>query len=300
MREQRQDVGGCTPLEKTEQTFSILFYLHTLNTALHCHVLCTSRYSSRLPPGYTRVVEWVLGRPAELYPAGKCCTDSCWRGPSGSWDHGVLLGHQWDVVRGAALAQGVVHAWRDVERIVKGLTLVPLLGQALVYSGGVAHVVAFAVALGTGGEGKDVEEEQRRPDSNGDAELCGVISRVRHDQRAHLSPPFTVVGGGCRSPACAAGPLTVGLGGIQRGHLGGGGGVVEHVVEVVEMGHQVFPEGHLGSAVVITDTRLQADVQVQLVVWVVLGPGHLLEAVGLGVDELSVLWHWFVGIPANT
>jgi len=75
---------------------------------------------------------------------------------------------------------------------------------------------------------------------------------------------------------------------------------MEHVMEVVEMGHQVFPEGHLGGAVVVTDTRLQANVQVQLVIGVVLGPGHLLETIGLGVDELGVLWHWFVRIPADT
>lgn len=108
------------------------------------------------------------------------------------------------------------------------------------------------------------------------------------------------MGSGYRRPASAAGSLTVGLGGIQRSDLGGGGGVMEHVMEVVEMRHQVFPEGHLGGAVVITYTRLQANVQVQLVVGVVLGPGHLLEAVGLGVDELGVLWHWLVGIPTNT
>lgn len=75
---------------------------------------------------------------------------------------------------------------------------------------------------------------------------------------------------------------------------------MEHVMEVVEMGDQVLPEGHLGGAVVITDTRLQANVQVELIVGVVLGPGYLFKAVGLGVDELGVLWHRFVGIPADT
>lgn len=75
---------------------------------------------------------------------------------------------------------------------------------------------------------------------------------------------------------------------------------MKHVMKVVEMGHQVFPEGHLSGAVVIADTRLQANVQVQLVVWVVFGPGHLLKAVCLGVDELGVLWHRLVGVPRNT
>lgn len=71
-------------------------------------------------------------------------------------------------------------------------------------------------------------------------------------------------------------------------------------MNVVEMGHQVFPEGHFSGTVVITDTRLQANVQVQLVVGVILGPGHLFKTIGLGVDELRVLWHWLVRIPINT
>lgn len=75
---------------------------------------------------------------------------------------------------------------------------------------------------------------------------------------------------------------------------------MEHVMEVVEMGHQVFPEGYFGCTVMVTDTRLQANVQVQLVIGVILGPGYLLKAVGLGVDELGVLWHWLVRIPMKT
>lgn len=62
--------------------------------------------------------------------------------------------------------------------IVKGLTLVPLLGrQRFIHSGGMTHIVAFAVTLGTGllgcvlstalvlavvqsSEGQDVKEKQ--------------------------------------------------------------------------------------------------------------------------------------------
>lgn len=72
MTAQRQDVGGFTPLEKTEQTNSNLLYLYIVNTALHFHVLHTFTqfpFPHLLMPlvtGYTRVVEWVLGRPAEL------------------------------------------------------------------------------------------------------------------------------------------------------------------------------------------------------------------------------------------
>lgn len=160
---------------------------------------------------------------------------------------------------------------------------------------------ALVLAVVQCGEGQNVEEKQRGADGDGDAELGGVISRVGHDQRTHLPPAVAiVVAGGNRGPTGAAGPLAVGLGGLQRGDLCGGGGVVEHVVEVVEMGHQVFPEGHLGGTVVIADTGLQADVQVQLVVRVVFGPGHLLKTVGFSVDELGVLRHWLVGVPVNT
>lgn len=202
---------------------------------------------------------------------------------------------------------------------MEGLAWAPLLGrQGLVDGVGVAGDVAFALALGAGllgrflaaalvlavvqgCEGQDVEEEQRCPDGDGDAELGGVISGVWHDQGTHFSPALTPVVGRRNGRASgAAGPLSVGLGGIQRSDFGGGGGVVEYSLEVVEVGHQVFPEGHFGGTVVVPDTRLQTNVQVKLVVGVILGPGHLLKTVGLGVDEFSVLWHWLVRIPVRT
>lgn len=69
MREQRQDVGGCTPLEKTERTYSSYFTytsLIQLYISTFTYVTVPLLISSHLLPGYTRVVEWVLGRPAEL------------------------------------------------------------------------------------------------------------------------------------------------------------------------------------------------------------------------------------------
>lgn len=60
----------------------------------------------------------------------------------------------------------------------------------------------------------------------------------------------------------------------------------------------MFPEGHFGGTVVVAHTWLQANMQVQLVLGVVLRPGHLFKAVGLCVDELGVLGNWFVWIPA--
>lgn len=66
-------------------------------------------------------------------------------------------------------------------------------------------------------------------------------------------------------------------------------GASEFLVEAVEMWHQLQPEGHLVGSVVVSDTRLQADMQVLLVFGAELGPDDLLKAVGLGVDEGGVL-----------
>lgn len=58
-----------------------------------------------------------------------------------------------------------------------------------------------------------------------------------------------------------------------------------------------FHPGYLVGAVVLLDPWLEADVQVQLVLLVVAGPGNLLEAIGFGVDELGVLGDRLVGVP---
>ena len=81
--------------------------------------------------------------------------------------------------------------------------------------------------------------------------------------------------------------------------MGEGGDGLQQLVDVVQVGHQLQPEGDLGGAVVVPDPGLQADVQVQLLLGRVLGPGHLLEAVGLGVDELGVLGHGLVGVAGD-
>ena len=87
--------------------------------------------------------------------------------------------------------------------------------------------------------------------------------------------------------------------GVLRGDLGGGGDVLDDVVDVVEVRHQLQPEGHLGGTVVVADAWLQPDVEVQLVLGVVLGPGHLLETVGFGVDELGVLGDRLVRVAGD-
>lgn len=59
---------------------------------------------------------------------------------------------------------------------------------------------------------------------------------------------------------------------------------------------RVLPR-YLVGTVVLLDPRLEANVQVELVLLVIAGPGNLLEAVGFGVDELSVLGDGLVGVP---
>lgn len=109
----------------------------------------------------------------------------------------------------------------------------------------------LVLAVVEGCKGQDVEEQQRGPNSDSDAELCRIIPRVLYNQRPCLliiAPGvfvLTVVGRGHRWPLGVEWPVfPIGLFGGQcvlRGlwgrHFGGGGGVVEHIVEVVQMGH---------------------------------------------------------------
>lgn len=47
----------------------------------------------------------------------------------------------------------------------------------------------------------------------------------------------------------------------------------------------------------VPDSRFEADMKIELVFGVILGPGYLLKAVGLCVDELGILWNRLVWIP---
>ena len=47
----------------------------------------------------------------------------------------------------------------------------------------------------------------------------------------------------------------------------------------------------------VTDSRFETNVKVELVFGVVLGPGYLFKTVGFCVDELCILWNWLVWIP---
>lgn len=79
----------------------------------------------------------------------------------------------------------------------------------------------------------------------------------------------------------------------ERGHG------LEELVDVMQVRNQLEPEGDFGGAVVISDARLQADVEVQLLFGRVLRPGHLFEAVGFGVDELGILRDRLIGVTGK-
>ncbi len=53
---------------------------------------------------------------------------------------------------------------------------------------------------------------------------------------------------------------------------------------------------YLVGTVMLFDPRLEANVQVELILLVVACPCHLLKAIGLGVDELGVLGYRLVWI----
>ena len=163
------------------------------------------------------------------------------------------------------------------------------------------------------GEGEDVEEEQRGADRDGDAEFRGVVplGLDHHGGLVGQVATLALVGGlfgvGRRHPRVTGGgrpvdfvrePLGVRVGGgVLRGYLGGGGYILEKFIDVVEMRYQFQPERNLGRSVVVSDARFEADVEVELVFGVVLGPGYFLEPVGLCVDELCILGNGLVWIP---
>lgn len=68
-------------------------------------------------------------------------------------------------------------------------------------------------------------------------------------------------------------------------------------MQVVQVRHQLQPEGHLVGTIIVTDTWLQANMQVLLVFRVELGPDDFLKAVWLCVDKLGILGNGQVRIP---
>lgn len=174
-------------------------------------------------------------------------------------------------------------------------------------------VAAFVFLVVEGGKSKDVEEEQRRSHCNGDTELCGVIPLCFDDngrfvrQLSRFALVSALLGVGRRNPGVAGRgrPVvftgkTLGVrvrGGVLWRYLSGGGHILEKFIDVVEMRNKLQPKCNLGSPVVVSDSRLEADMQVELVFRVVLSPGYLLKSVGFCVDELCILWNWLVWVP---
>lgn len=177
----------------------------------------------------------------------------------------------------------------------------------------VGLVAAFVFLVVEGGESEDVEEEQRGSHCDGDAELCGVIPLGFDDngrlirQLPGLALVGALLGVGRRNPGVAGRgrPVvftgkTLGVrvrGGVLWRYLSGGGDVLEKFIDVMEMWNKLQPKCNLGSTVMVSNSRLEADVKVELVFWVVLSPSYLLKSVGFCVDELCILWNWLVWVP---
>lgn len=165
-----------------------------------------------------------------------------------------------------------------------------------------------------GCESQDVEEQEGGAHGDGDAQLGGIIPFGLDEDGGVLGPGFVGILGvfgvvgrgdgrafsgrpdlGRRSPGAVRERRHV-----RRGHLGGGRDVLENLVQVVQMGDQLQPESHFGGPVMIPHSGFQANMEIELVFGVVFRPGHFLEAVGFGVNELGILGNRLVGIPTET
>lgn len=71
---------------------------------------------------------------------------------------------------------------------------------------------------------------------------------------------------------------------------------LEELVDMMQVWDQLEPEGDFGSTVVVSDTGLEANVEIQLLLGGVFRPSHFLEAIRLCVDKLGILRNWLVWI----
>ena len=250
-------------------------------------------------------------------------------------DHGDGVGgHEWDVVGRPAERERVVRRAGEPQRVV-GLQRLALVVQLLHLQGHdllvldvrdvigsvplragapVGLVASLVLLVVEGGKGQDVQEQQGRPHGDGDAQLGGVIPFGLDEDSGVLGPRLVRVLGvlgvavgwgdgwafrrgpdlGGRPP----GPVGEGRH-VRRGHLGGGRHVLEYLIQIVQVWDQFQPEGDFRGSIVIPHAGLQANVQIQLVFGVILGPGHFLEAVGFCVNELGVLWNRLIGVTED-
>lgn len=75
---------------------------------------------------------------------------------------------------------------------------------------------------------------------------------------------------------------------------------MEELVDMMQMRDQLEPEGDFGSTVVVSDSGLQANVEVQLLFRGVLRPGHFFKTVRFSVDELGVLGNRLVWVTRKS
>lgn len=80
----------------------------------------------------------------------------------------------------------------------------------------------------------------------------------------------------------------------ERGHR------LEELVDMMQVRDQLEPEGDFCSTIVVSDTGLKANVEVQLLFWGVLRPGHFFKAVRFRVDELGILRNRLVWVAGKS
>lgn len=78
-----------------------------------------------------------------------------------------------------------------------------------------------------------------------------------------------------------------------------GGHRLEEFIDMMQVRDQLEPEGDFGGTVVVSDTGLQANVEVQLLFRGVLRPGHFLKSIRFSVDELGVLRNWLIRVTGK-
>ncbi len=69
---------------------------------------------------------------------------------------------------------------------------------------------------------------------------------------------------------------------------------------MMQVRDQLKPERDFGGTVVVSDTGLQANVEVELFFRGVLRPGHFFKAVRFSVDELGVLRNRLVWVTGKS
>lgn len=144
-------------------------------------------------------------------------------------------------------------------------------------------------------KGQHIQEKKRGAYSYRHAQLGGVVpsltgeGRVRGSLRT-IRLRIRWIGGdhrvACGAGACAGASALPAVGAPKR-QVSCAGDI--EFVKAVQMWHQLQPEGHLVGPVVVSDARLQADMQILLVFGAEFGPDDLLKAVGLSVDKGGVL-----------